>query len=69
VSVVERPVVLAPLALRASGTLNAGRDVGTGGNSNSSFGTFFEGAVTAGRPSDATDLLVLQNAQAAGYGK
>jgi hypothetical protein len=44
--------------------------LGTGGdNSNSSFGTFFEGADTAGRPSDATDALVLQNVQAAGYGK
>jgi hypothetical protein len=44
--------------------------LGTGGdNSNSSFGTFFEGADTAGRPSDATDALVLQNIQTAGYGK
>ncbi len=44
--------------------------LGTGGdNSNSSYGTFFEGAITYGRPSDATDLAVLQNAQAAGYGK
>jgi hypothetical protein len=37
-------------------------------NSNSSFGTFFEGAITAGRPSDATDLAVLKNVQALGYG-
>jgi len=44
--------------------------LGIGGdNSNTSYGTFFEGAVTAGRPSDATDLAVLQNVQAAGYGK
>ena len=44
--------------------------LGTGGdNSNTSYGTFFEGAITVGRPSDATDLAVLQNAQAAGYGK
>ncbi|HVZ87007.1 MAG TPA: arabinofuranosidase catalytic domain-containing protein [Polyangia bacterium] len=44
--------------------------LGTGGdNSNGSFGTFFEGAITAGRPSDATDLAVQQNVQAAGYGK
>jgi hypothetical protein len=44
--------------------------LGTGGdNSNTSYGTFFEGAVTYGRPSDATDALVLQNTQAAGYGK
>jgi hypothetical protein len=38
-------------------------------NSNSSYGTFFEGAITAGRPSDATDAAVLSNVQAAGYGK
>jgi len=37
-------------------------------NSNNSFGTFFEGAITAGRPSDATDAAVLLNVQAAGYG-
>jgi len=44
--------------------------LGIGGdNSNTSYGTFFEGAITAGRPSDATDLAVLQNVQAAGYGK
>ena len=44
--------------------------LGTGGdNSNHSFGTFFEGAVTAGRPTDATDALILQNIQALGYGR
>jgi hypothetical protein len=44
--------------------------LGIGGdNSNSSQGTFFEGAVTAGRPSDASDEAVLQNVQAVGYGK
>jgi hypothetical protein len=37
-------------------------------NSNSSLGTFFEGAMTAGRPSNMTDDAVLQNVQAAGYG-
>jgi hypothetical protein len=43
--------------------------LGIGGdNSNSSLGTFFEGALTAGRPSDATDDAVLQNVQAVGYG-
>jgi hypothetical protein len=43
--------------------------LGIGGdNSNSSLGTFFEGAVTAGRPSDATDDAVLQNVQSVGYG-
>ena len=38
-------------------------------NSNNSWGTFYEGAITAGRPADATDLAVLKNVQAAGYGK
>jgi non-reducing end alpha-L-arabinofuranosidase len=44
--------------------------LGIGGdNSNSSLGTFFEGVVTNGRPTDATDAAVLANIQAAGYGK
>ena len=44
--------------------------LGIGGdNSNSSLGTFFEGAITNGLPSDATDTAVLANIQAAGYGK
>jgi Alpha-L-arabinofuranosidase B, catalytic len=38
-------------------------------NSNNSWGTFFEGAITNGRPSDTTDAAVLTNVQAAGYGK
>ena len=50
---------------------NAGGIVlGVGGdNSNNSAGTFFEGAVTNGSPSNATDLAVMKNIQAAGYGK
>jgi hypothetical protein len=44
--------------------------LGIGGdNSNNSWGTFYEGAVTAGRPSDATDLAVLKNVIAVGYTK
>jgi hypothetical protein len=44
--------------------------IGIGGdNSNNSWGTFYEGAITAGRPSDATDLAVMKNIQAVGYGK
>jgi len=44
--------------------------LGIGGdNSNWSAGTFFEGAITAGRPSDATDAAVLANVQAAKYGQ
>jgi hypothetical protein len=44
--------------------------LGTGGdNSNWGYGTFFEGVITSGRPSDATDALVLANVQAAKYGQ
>ena len=44
--------------------------LGVGGdNSNHSFGTFFEGAVTMGRPADAIDAAVYANVQAAGYGR
>jgi hypothetical protein len=37
--------------------------------SDASYGTFFEGAITRGRPSNAVDDAVLKNVQAAGYGK
>jgi non-reducing end alpha-L-arabinofuranosidase len=44
--------------------------LGVGGdNSNNSWGTFYEGAVLAGFPSDATELAVLQNIKAVGYGQ
>jgi hypothetical protein len=43
--------------------------LGIGGdNSNWSQGTFFEGAMTSGYPSDATDAAVQANIVAAGYG-
>jgi hypothetical protein len=43
--------------------------LGIGGdNSNVSAGTFFEGAITAGFPTDATDDAVQANVVAAGYG-
>ena len=43
--------------------------LGIGGdNSNSSDWTFYEGCITAGRPSDATDALILKNISAARYG-
>jgi non-reducing end alpha-L-arabinofuranosidase len=50
---------------------NAGAIVlGLGGdNSNNSYGTFYEGAVTVGSPSNATDLLIMKNIQAAKYGQ
>lgn len=54
----------APAAWQGRGGLILG--IG-GDNSNSSLGTFFEGALTAGRPSDATDDAVLQNVQSVGY--
>ena len=47
-----------------------GITLGVGGdNSNNSSGTFFEGAVTNGSPTDATDLAVMKNIQAVGYKK
>jgi non-reducing end alpha-L-arabinofuranosidase len=50
-------------------SMEGGIVLGIGGdNSNSSDGTFLEGAITAGRPTDATDAAVLQNVQAARYG-
>jgi hypothetical protein len=38
-------------------------------NENNSFGTFYEGAVLAGYPSDEVEQAVLRNVQAAGYAK
>jgi hypothetical protein len=44
--------------------------LGTGGdNSHTGEGTFFEGCMTAGVPSDATDSAVQANIVAAGYGR
>jgi hypothetical protein len=44
--------------------------LGVGGdNSNNSWGTFFEGAIVAGWPSDDAELAVMQNIQSAGYGQ
>jgi hypothetical protein len=56
----------APAAWSLSGAVVLG--VG-GDNSNSSSGTFYEGIITSGRPSDATDALILANVQAANFGK
>jgi hypothetical protein len=42
--------------------------LGVGGdNSNNSWGTFFEGAIVAGYPSDEAEDAVMQNVKAAGY--
>jgi hypothetical protein len=38
----------------------------SGDNTNSSFGTFFEGAITSGWPADAIDSAILKNVQEAG---
>jgi hypothetical protein len=38
-------------------------------NANSSWGTFYEGAIVAGFADDETELAVLQNIQAVGYGR
>jgi hypothetical protein len=44
--------------------------LGIGGdNSNNSYGTFYEGVLTNGSPSNATDLLIMKNIQAVGYKK
>jgi Alpha-L-arabinofuranosidase B, catalytic len=44
--------------------------LGTGGDgSNGGTGTFFEGAMTSGNPSDATDDAIQANIVAAGYGR
>lgn len=42
--------------------------IGVGGdNSNNSFGTFFEGAIVSGYPSNEVELAVMQNIQSVGY--
>jgi hypothetical protein len=44
--------------------------LGVGGdNSNNSYGTFYEGALTNGSPSNATDLSIMKNIQAVVYKK
>ena len=44
--------------------------LGVGGdNSNNAWGTFFEGAIVAGYPTDAIDTAVLKNVKAVGYSK
>ena len=50
---------------------NAGGIVlGVGGdNSNNASGTFYEGALTKGSPSNDTDLLIMKNIKAVGYTK
>ena len=54
----------------ASLKMKGGIILGIGSDrSDGALGTFFEGAITAGRPSDETDAAVLANVQAAKYGQ
>jgi non-reducing end alpha-L-arabinofuranosidase len=58
-----------PTAFNGRWTMQGAIILGIGGdNSNSSDGTFLEGAITAGRPTDETDAAVHANVKAAGYG-
>jgi hypothetical protein len=41
----------------------------TGDNSNTSQGTFFEGAIVSGRPSDQADVAIWRNVPGVGHGK
>jgi len=44
--------------------------LGVGGdNSNTSFGTFYEGAIVAGYPTNDVDLAIMKNVKAVGYSK
>jgi hypothetical protein len=48
----------------------AGIVLGVGGdNSNSSWGTFYEGAILSGFPGDDVEVAILQNNKDAGYGQ
>jgi hypothetical protein len=64
------------LATAYDGDIPSGKTWGNAGavvlgvgddNSNNSYGTFYEGAVTTGSPSNATDLLIMKNIQAVSY--
>jgi hypothetical protein len=57
-------------AAPAQWVLEGGIILGIGGdNSNWSYGTFYEGCITAGRPPLASQEAVYRNVQAAGYGQ
>jgi non-reducing end alpha-L-arabinofuranosidase len=57
-------IPMASWAMEGGIILGIGSDV-----SNSSQGVFYEGVITAGRPSDETDEAVYRNVQAVGYGR
>lgn len=60
----QRPAGYSPMKKRGAIILGTGGD-----GSNYGQGTFFEGAITSGNPSDATDDAVQANIVAAGYGR
>jgi len=57
-----------PMRQQGAVILGSGGDCCASGGGNLSLGTFYEGAVVAGYPSDATDDAVQANIIAAGYG-
>jgi non-reducing end alpha-L-arabinofuranosidase len=57
-----------PMRQQGAVILGSGGDCCASGGGNLSLGTFYEGAVVAGYPSDATDNAVQANIVAAGYG-
>ncbi|WP_107101407.1 alpha-L-arabinofuranosidase B [Streptacidiphilus griseoplanus] len=56
-----------PMKKQGAIVLGSGGDC-CNGNTNQSLGTFYEGAIVSGYPSDATDNAVQANISAAGYG-
>jgi hypothetical protein len=58
----------APMAMQGSIVLGSGGDC-CYSNNNASRGTFYEGVIVTGYPSDATDNAVQANIVSAGYGK
>ncbi|CAG7641697.1 arabinofuranosidase catalytic domain-containing protein [Actinacidiphila bryophytorum] len=61
------PPGYSPMKKQGAIILGSGGDC-CNGNTNQSQGTFYEGAIVAGYPSDATDNAVQANIAAAGYG-
>jgi chitodextrinase len=59
----QRPAGYSPMKKQGAIILGTGGD-----NSHTGIGTFFEGCMTSGNPSDATDSAVQANIVAAGYG-
>ena len=60
----QRPPTYSPKKLQGAIILATGGDGSNGGT-----GTWFEGAIVKGNPSDATDNAVQANIVAVGYGR